>query len=71
MLKEKQWIEGQLDWFDSLSGTGFIRGNDNQLYFVHESAFDSRPKKLKKNSKVKFKVYEDISTRQVERVRTA
>ena len=67
MLKN-QWMCGHLDWFDPLSGTGFVRGNDGQFYFVHESAFDDHPNKFKKNLKIKFKVYEDITIRQVERV---
>lgn len=68
MSKVNQWLEGELDWFDELSGRGFIRDQNNQLYFVHETAFEVPPKKFESNKKLKFKVYEDSSTKQVERV---
>ena len=60
MSKVNQWIEGELDWFDELSGKGFIRDNNNQLYFVHKTAFEIPPTKISINKKLKFKVYEDI-----------
>lgn len=68
MSNKKQWLEGELDWFDEMSGNGFIRSKDNELFFVHKTAFDDSPKKIAKAKKVKFKVYEDVSTKQVEKV---
>lgn len=68
MHNGKEWIDGELDWFDELSGKGFIRGNDNQLYFVHKTAFEVLPSNIAPNKKLKFKVYEDVSTKQVEKV---
>lgn len=68
MSKVNQWIEGELDWFDELSGKGFIRDSNNQLYFVHKTAFEIPPKNISPNKKLKFKVYEDVSTKQVEKV---
>ncbi len=69
MSNKKQWIEGELDWFDELSGSGFIRSKDNELYFVHKTAFDDSPKNFTKSKKLKFTVYEDVSTKQVEKVK--
>lgn len=68
MSNKQKWIEGELDWFDELSGNGFIRSKDNELYFVHKTAFDNSSKHFTKSKKVKFKVYEDVSTKQVEKV---
>ncbi len=70
MSNKKQWMEGELDWFDELSGNGFIRSKDNELFYVHKTAFEESPKKIakSKSKKVKFKVYEDVSTKQVEKV---
>lgn len=68
MSKKVEWLEGELDWFDEVSGNGFIRSKDNELFFVHKTAFDDSPKTFSKTKKLKFTVYEDVSTKQVEKV---
>lgn len=68
------WQLGTVHWFDEKSGEGMIKSNENgQSYYVHYSAIEC-PKKwktLKDKEKVKFQLVEDVTFRQVSRVKEA
>ena len=70
-MKRKKWIKGKIDWFDFLDGTGFIEAEKGDFYFFHKSAFEGKIETLKKNLKINFIVYKDISINQVEKLKEA
>lgn len=44
-------MKGRIKWFNQAKGYGFIQGNDDNDYFVHES---QTKVKLQTNDKVSF-----------------
>ena len=55
------WHLGTVRWFDDFTGRGVITGENGVDYKVHYSAIESKSKwkKLRDNSKVKFKLLDD------------
>jgi len=49
-------MKGTVKWFDRTKGFGFIAGEDNKEYFVHESAIKGGS--LNENEEVTFDVEE-------------
>lgn len=73
-MKKISWKLGSIDWFDKVSGKGYISSKDGTRYFFHESALkDSTLKKnsLKKNKKIKFKANDDPFVSQIKKVKEA
>ena len=49
-------MKGTVKWFDTTKGIGFISGEDNKEYFVHESAI--KQGQIDENDEVTFDVEE-------------
>ncbi len=72
------WIAGKVLWFDRVVGEGLVIDEKGNTYFLHEAAFNSTTTKKhsKKtasaptdNSRVKFTVYSNGFTSQVDRIK--
>jgi len=64
------WKAGKIQWFDETSEEGMIVDlKDGTPYYVHISAVDKKKiKKMSKGKEVKFKLYENLYSKQVEDV---
>lgn len=60
-------MEGIVKWFNQKKGFGFIKGEDEQEYFVHQT---SLPKDtfLRENDKVSFEVVQTERGKQAKNV---
>ena len=47
-------MKGKVKWYDKTKGFGFIAGEDNKEYFVHESGIKQGP--IEENDEVTFDV---------------
>ena len=47
-------MKGKVKWYDKTKGFGFIVGEDNKEYFVHESGIKQGP--IEENDEVTFDV---------------
>lgn len=66
------WKAGKVQWFDLEKGEGMIVDlKDGSSYYVHYSAIESKEKFkiLEKGKEVKFSLYEDIFSKQVDKVK--
>lgn len=66
------WKAGKVQWFDIEKGEGMIVDlKDGSSYYVHYSAIESKEKfkKLEKGEEVKFSLYENLYSKQVDRVK--
>ena len=52
-MAEGKKMEGSVKWFNSRKGYGFIKGDDNEDYFVHYTAL-SNGTFLRENDRVEF-----------------
>lgn len=65
------WKAGKVQWFDLEKGEGMIIDKeDGSSYYFHYSAIESNKKfkKIEKGSEVKFKLYENLYMKQVDKV---
>ena len=65
------WKAGRVQWFDLEKGEGMIVDKkDGTSYYVHYSAIQTKEKfkKLKKGQKVKYRLYENLYMKQVDKV---
>lgn len=49
-------MTGNIKWFDSLKGYGFILGDDNKDYFVHRSGTKSHFYSMEAGHNVEFSI---------------
>lgn len=59
-------MEGNIKWFNRNKGYGFITGDDNQEYFVHQSQTN---KELRENDRVSFDAVKTDKGRQAQDVK--
>lgn len=67
----QNWIKGRVQWFDKTSGEGMILDDkEGKSYYVHYSAIVSKQKRknLDQGKEVRFQLYENLYTKQVDRV---
>jgi len=60
-------MEGQVKWFNRRKGYGFIQGEDNVEYFVHNSAI-AQGTFIRENDKVSFDAAETEKGKQAQNV---
>lgn len=61
-------MEGTVKWFNTRKGYGFIKGDDDQEYFVHYSSLPQGTY-LKENDRVKFESAETERGKQAKNVK--
>lgn len=65
------WKNGRVQWFDLERGEGMIIDKeDGSSYYFHYSAIQSKDKfkKVEKGRQVKFKLYENLYMKQVDKL---
>ena len=60
-------MEGTVKWYNLKKGYGFIKGDDEQDYFVHFSALDGAM--LRENDKVSFDAVDTERGKQAQKVK--
>ncbi len=60
-------MEGQVKWFNETKGFGFIKGDDDVEYFVHNSAL-SEGVMIQENDRVSFEPAETERGKQAQKV---
>lgn len=63
-------MEGTVKWFNKKKGYGFIKGDDNEDYFVHYTAVP-RGTMLKENDRVSFEGVDGDRGKQAQNVTVA
>ena len=60
-------MEGSVKWFNSRKGFGFIKGDDDEDYFVHYTALD-KGVFLRENDRVEFLAAQTEKGKQAQKV---
>lgn len=70
-MSAQKWENGEVRWFNDLSGEGSIRCEDGTSYYVHYSTINSKEKRktLYPKDRVEFKLSNDPYMLQITEVR--
>ena len=60
-------MEGTVKWFNTRKGYGFVKGDDNEEYFIHFSALP-RGVQLQENDRISFEPAETERGKQAKNV---
>lgn len=77
---KQNWQKGRVQWFDKTSGEGVVVGENGESYYVHYSTIVPKSLQTKTTAKkggrrnldsgcdVRFKLYENLYSKRIEKV---